>query len=74
MKAKQFDAKFEKGESLVDHLDLSKAKRGGQEIKRVNVDFPVWMINSLDKEANRLGVSRQSVVKVLVAKHFHAVS
>jgi hypothetical protein len=74
MKAKQFDTEFNKGKSIIKYLDLSKAKRGGQEIKRINVDFPVWMLNSLDKEASRRGVSRQSVVKHLVAKHFHAVS
>jgi hypothetical protein len=73
MKAKEFDARFDAGENVIKHLNLAGARRGGQEIKRVNVDFPVWMLNSLDKEAGRLGVTRQAVVKVLVARHFHAV-
>lgn len=72
MKAKEFDNLFEAGNNIVKHLNMSKAKRGGQEIKRVNVDLPVWMLHSLDKEASRLGVTRQAVVKFLVARHFHA--
>ena len=74
MKAKEFDAHFDAGENVTKHLNLVKTRRGGQEIRRVNVDFPVWMLNSLDKEAGRLGVSRQAVVKVLVAQHFHAAA
>ena len=70
MKAKEFDKKFESGEDITKYLDLSKARRPEQEQKRVNVDFPVWMIHSLDKEARRLGVPRQSLIKVLVAEHF----
>ncbi|MBW1822924.1 MAG: CopG family transcriptional regulator [Deltaproteobacteria bacterium] len=60
MKAKDFDKKFDEGKSVVKHLDLAKARRPEQEQKRVNVDFPLWMIHSLDKEAKRLGVPRQS--------------
>ncbi len=74
MKAKEFDACFNAGENVIKHLNLAKARRGGQEIKRVNVDFPLWMLNSLDKEACRLGVTRQAVVKVLIAQHFHSTS
>ena len=70
MKAKEFDKKFESGEDITSYLNLSKARRPEQEQKRVNVDFPVWMIHSLDKEAKRLGVPRQSLIKVLVAEHF----
>ena len=75
MKAKELDKKFDAGEDISKHLDLSKARRPEQEQKRVNVDFPVWMIHSLDKEAKRLGVPRQSVIKVWVAErleHTHA--
>ncbi len=68
MKAKDFDKKFDDGESIVDELDLSKARRPEQAQKRVNVDFPVWMIQSLDKEARRLGVPRQSVIKMWLAE------
>ena len=68
MKAKEFDKKFDAGEDVTQHLDLSKARRPVQEQKRVNVDFPIWMIHSLDKEAKRLGVPRQSIIKVWVAE------
>lgn len=68
MKAKEFDRKFDKGEDVSKHLDLSRARRPEQEQKRVNVDFPIWMIHSLDKEAKRLGVPRQSIIKIWVAE------
>ena len=69
MKAKEFDRKFDAGEDITQHLDFSKARRPEQEQKRVNVDFPIWMIRSLDKEAKRLGVPRQSLIKMLIAEH-----
>ena len=69
MKAKEFDRKFDAGGEITQHLDLSKARRPEQEQKRVNVDFPIWMIRSLDKEAKRLGVPRQSLIKMLIAEH-----
>ena len=69
MKAKDFDKAFDSGEDITKYLDLSKARRPEQEQKRVNVDFPVWMIHSLDREAKRLGVPRQSLIKVLIAQH-----
>ena len=69
MKAKEFDKKFDAGEDLTAYLDLSRARRPGHEQKRVNVDFPLWMIHSLDREAERLGVPRQSLIKVLIARH-----
>jgi hypothetical protein len=68
MKASEFDKKFDEGESVLDNLDLSKARRPGEEQKRINVDFPVWMIKELDREARRLGVTRQSVIKMWVAE------
>ncbi len=68
MKTEQFDKKFDKGDDVSKHLDFSKATRPGRAQKRVNVDFPVWMIESLDKEAARLGVPRQSVIKVWIAE------
>jgi hypothetical protein len=58
MKAKTFDSKFDSGEKIVNHLDLRKARRIGTDAKRVNVDFPAWMVDSLDREARRLGVTR----------------
>ena len=69
MKAKEFDKKFDAGEDITKHLDLSRARRPENEQKRVNVDFPVWMIHSLDREASRLGVPRQSLIKMLIAEH-----
>ena len=68
MKVKTFDKKFDEGQSVLEQLDLSKAKRPNQEQKRVNVDFPLWMIHSLDKEARRLGVPRQSIIKIWLAE------
>jgi len=71
MKAKELDKKFDEGESIIKHIDLSKARRPNQEQKRVNVDFPLWMIQSLDKEAKRLGVPRQSIIKIWLAERLH---
>jgi len=67
MKAKTFDRKFDSGEKILDHVDFSKARRIGTDAKRVNVDFPAWMVNSLDREARRLGVTRQSLIKLWLA-------
>jgi predicted DNA binding CopG/RHH family protein len=69
MKAEVFDKKFDNIEDVTEFLDLAKARRVEQEQRRVNVDFPVWMIHSLDKEARRLGIPRQSLIKMLIAKH-----
>ncbi|MCI0664855.1 MAG: BrnA antitoxin family protein [Acidobacteria bacterium] len=67
--AKAFDQKFDEGEvDIIDDLDLSTAKRPNQTQKGVNVDFPVWMIDSLDKEASRMGITRQSIIKVWLAE------
>jgi hypothetical protein len=74
MKAKDFDKKFDEGKSVVKHIDLSKARRPEQEQKRVNVDFPIWMIHSLDKEAKRLGVPRQSIIKIWLAERLQQAS
>ncbi len=68
MKTAEFDDKFDNEEDISSALDLSKAKRSSQEQKRVNVDFPVWMIESLDKEASRVGVTRQSIIKMWLAE------
>jgi hypothetical protein len=68
MKATEFDAKFDQGEDITEFLDLSQTKRPGLEQKRVNVDFPTWMIEALDREAKRLGVTRQSIIKVWLAE------
>ncbi|HUL12564.1 MAG TPA: CopG family antitoxin [Methylococcaceae bacterium] len=67
MKASDFDRRFDEGEDVTDFLDLKKARRPGLEQKRVNVDFPAWMVQSLDKEAMRLGVTRQALIKLWLA-------
>ena len=74
MKAKVFDQQFDADIDITQSLDLSKAKRVLQEQKRVNVDFPTWMVDSLDREASRLGVTRQSVIKVWLAERLEATT
>jgi hypothetical protein len=67
MKAKTFDRKFDDSENIIDQLDLARARRIGTDPKRVNVDFPAWMVDSLDREARRMGVTRQSLIKLWLA-------
>jgi len=73
MKAKQFDREFDDGEDITHHLDLSKTNKPLQKQRRVNVDFPTWMIESLDREASRLGVTRQSIIKVWLAERLEEI-
>ena len=73
MKAKRFDTKFDQGEDVSEALNLSRARRPNQEQRRVNVDFPAWMVESLDREAGRLGVTRQSVIKVWLAERLEQI-
>jgi hypothetical protein len=69
MKTGEFDKKFDEGEEdITSALDLSKAERPGHKQQRVNVDFPLWMVEELDSEARRLGVTRQSIIKVWIAE------
>jgi hypothetical protein len=68
MKAKELDKLFDAGGDITKYLDLSRAKRVNESPQRVNVDFPVWMIHSLDKEAGRLGVTRQSIIKIWISE------
>ena len=74
MRAEEFDKKFDNGEDVSAYLDIEKARRPGLEQKRVNVDFPKWMIYSLDKEAKRLGVTRQSIIKIWIAERLKHAS
>ena len=74
MKAEEFDKKFDQGEDISQYLDISKARRPVQEQKRVNVDFPLWMIHLLDREAKRLGVPRQSIIKLWVSERLKKAS
>ena len=68
MKANEFDKVFEEGTNITKYLDFSKAKRIKQSQKRVNIDFPIWMIKSLDKEAKKLGMPRQTMIKLWIAE------
>ena len=75
MKAHEFDRKFDEGvEDLMEDLDMSTASRPLREQRRVNVDFPVWMVESLDREAGRLGVTRQSIIIVWIAERLEKAS
>jgi hypothetical protein len=74
MKAKKFEQQFDDGVDISASLDLTKAKRVLQAQKRVNVDFPTWMVESLDREASKLGVTRQSVIKVWLAERLEATA
>jgi hypothetical protein len=70
----EFEKKFDDGENVIEDLDLSRARRPGEEQKRVNVDFPVWMIAALDREAKRVGVTRQSIIKMWLAEHLQTTN
>ena len=72
MKARDFETAFDSDEDITEYLDREAARRPNQETRRVNVDFPVWMVESLDREASRLGVTRQSVIKVWLAQKLGA--
>ena len=74
MKAKKFEQQFDENVDLTASLDLSKTRRVLQAQKRVNVDFPTWMIDSLDKEASKIGVTRQSVIKIWLAERLEATA
>ena len=74
MKAKEFDRKFDSGkEDIVADLDMASRTKSSQKNRRVNVDFPIWMIESLDREANRIGVTRQSIIKMWLAEKLESV-
>ena len=73
MKAKKFDEKFDQNsDDIIDDLDLSTMRRLNQEQKRINVDFPSWVIDALDREAARIGVTRQSIIKVWLVERLRS--
>ena len=75
MKSKDFDKKFDENKAdIIDDLDLSSLRRPNQQQKRVNVDFPIWIIDSLDKEANRIGVTRQSIIKIWLVERLEKLA
>ena len=71
-KASDFDKKFDDGKSVVEQLDLSKARRPAEEQKLINMEIPAWMLAALDREAKRLGVTRQSIIKIWLAERLQA--
>lgn len=68
MKASELDRRFDDGENVSAQFDWSRARRPNLELKRVNVDFPGWVVEGLDREARRLGVTRQSLIKLWIAE------
>ncbi|MCV6592913.1 MAG: BrnA antitoxin family protein [Silicimonas sp.] len=68
MKTTEFDEKFDADGSVSDAIDWSKARRPNTELKRVNVDFPTWVVEGLDRQARHLGVTRQSLIKMWIAE------
>jgi len=72
MKANEFDRKFDKSQSIIKHLDPSKSRHPNQEQKRISVNLPLWIIQPLDREAKRLGVPRQAIIRMWLAERLHA--
>jgi hypothetical protein len=72
--AKTFDARFDAGEDIDAFVDWAKMRRPGRETRRVNVDFPAWVVEALDREAQRLGVTRQSLVKLWIAERLDSAA
>ena len=72
--AEEFDRRFDAGEDMGDYIDWNSARRPGLEPKRVNVDFPQWMVAGLDREAKRRGITRQALIKTWVADRLDAVA
>ena len=73
IKANKLDEMFDRGDDITEHMDLSSIRRPNRKAKRVNIDFPTWVVNRLDSEARRLGVSRQALVKMWIAEKFEKV-
>jgi hypothetical protein len=74
LSTRQFDAKFDAGEDITPHLDMGRARRPGQKPQRLSVDAPAWMVELLDREARRLGITRQSLIKVWLAERLERVA
>ena len=68
IKTEDLDSKFDRGEDIMEYVDVSSARRINREVKRVNIDFPTWVVHKLDNEAQKLGVTRQSLVKMWIAE------
>ena len=68
LKSGEFEERFDAGEDVSAAVDWSKARRPNVEARRVNVDFPAWVVSALDREAKRLGVTRQALIKMWIAE------
>jgi hypothetical protein len=74
MNDKEFDQKFDDGEEdIIEMLDLSKAKRPFITQKRLTIDLPIWMIELIDREANRLGVTPQTIIQASLTEHLATI-
>ncbi len=73
MSAKEFDELFDSGDDISEYVDYKKARRPNLEQRRVNLDLPIWMIEQLDKEAKKLGVARQAIMKMFLSQHLQGV-
>ncbi len=71
--AKELDEKFDNGEDVSEYFDWSSARSIHEKPQRVNIDFPSWVVNRLDRESKRLGVSRQALVKLWIAERLEKV-
>jgi predicted DNA binding CopG/RHH family protein len=65
----EFDRRFDNGEDVTEYLDMTTIRHANQGSRRVNVDFPAWMVRALDREAAKMGITRQSLIKVVVNEH-----
>lgn len=74
MKAEEFDRLFDAGEDIIAHLDLSSTRRPGLEPHAIQLDLPTWMIDSLDRQARRIGVTRQDLIKVWLAERLRRIT
>lgn len=72
--AEEFDTLFDSGDEIIEYLSIEKAERPGLKARRVSIDFPEWMVQELDREAQRLGITRQSVIKFWIAEKLHPAS
>ncbi|MDP1620800.1 MAG: hypothetical protein Q8M08_00530 [Bacteroidales bacterium] len=68
IRAEQFDEQFDQGGDVAEYLETNLAERPGLKQRRVSVDFPAWMVQELDREAQRVGVTRQSVIKYWISE------
>ena len=72
MKAEDLDRKFDDGEDVLEHFDVSSLKRSGLEARSVEISFPQWMLAALDREAQRLGIERDAVIKLWLSERLQA--